>query len=168
MEIGWINSSEEVHNYVDRLTEILINICDKNLPKIKRTKRRILWLDDNLKDMQKEKKRTRRKLERMTNPEIREHILKEYREFLKQYKHALITSKRKSIREFFSEQTPDSVWKKIYSWNKTLDNKNITTHTIKTDKGWTGSAEETANCLLKTYRRQPEAKENRSDRTFPI
>ncbi|KAH9413968.1 hypothetical protein DERP_014489 [Dermatophagoides pteronyssinus] len=146
-----LRSAEEVNDLVDSLSDTIIRICECTLPRNKPGKRSIYWFNNELKEKQQKCKRLRRKWKRSNNQYLKEIHLNNYIEYLKEYKNQLISTKKESIRQFYSIQDNSSIWKQVYKWCKTPTNLNQNLKTIKTDQGWTSSPLETANHLLNKF-----------------
>ena len=149
--VSLIQTSAELETFTTELTTTIQHICDNSLHKTKPRKQNIYWFTKELEEMHNKKKRLRRRLKRSNNLLIQDLNYTEYKNFLEVYKRKLITTKKNSIKDFFSSQNKETVWKKVYKWCKPTQQLNTTLKTIYTGTTWTSTTQETAEHLIDNF-----------------
>ncbi|KAI2795347.1 hypothetical protein BLOT_016795 [Blomia tropicalis] len=72
-------------------------------------------------------------------------------ELITQYKKNVLETKTKAMREYFTIQTGENVWKAVYRWTRNSPSLNQSLKTIKRGDSFTSNIEETAHTLLNTF-----------------
>ncbi|KAJ4430663.1 hypothetical protein ANN_19253 [Periplaneta americana] len=150
-KINNIVSSEVLNVTIENLTNDIISLCEKHLPKKSQTVVKNYWWSTELTILRKRVLASYRRFRRCRCDELRRKYKDSYDIIREEYKNKIIHAKISTWKEFCSTQTSRNPWSVVYKICRQPENFNRTLTTVKTDDGYTINAHETATHLINNF-----------------
>ncbi|CAK1583199.1 unnamed protein product [Parnassius mnemosyne] len=114
IEIDKIETRKELETKIVEVTNAIIEVCEKYLPKLKNKKRMGLpWWTEELTKRKKEVSRLKRRIS-YAAPIRREWVVEQYLNAKNEYHHEVKSAQTSSWKDFCSRQERESMWDSIY------------------------------------------------------
>ncbi|XP_063378586.1 uncharacterized protein LOC134665540 [Cydia fagiglandana] len=148
-EIEQIETKEKIEEIVNKLTQVITEICKKSIPKKKNKENlKLPWWSPELEEM-KQIVTTRKRRIRCAAPVRRERVVKEYLEAKEQYESRAVKAQVESWKDFCKKQDKEGLWEGIY---RVIGRVTKRVEDVPLEKnGETLSAKESVKLLAETF-----------------
>lgn len=146
-----ISTENELNYMIQEITECIVTLCNRHLPKLFSSRAKNYWWSSELTVMRKRLLAAQRRYKRCKCAVLKQIYESSYNKLKTLYREAIKTAKINSWKQFCSSVTSRNAWGKLYKLCRKPENFNSTLNTIDTGTGFTTTPLETARALVHAF-----------------